>query len=108
MLYFFADASCTLFRVEFLVSMVAVVQDDVLGSGKLSRELDELREKCEALERGSYEDENVLGKLWEKAKSTNSLWKEVNWYGLPSTLVAQIARLDASLAKGDKHLKNDF
>lgn len=45
----FAYASGTLFRVESLVLMVPVGQDDILGSSDLFRENDELKEKCEAL-----------------------------------------------------------
>lgn len=40
----FVNASPTLFRVEPLVSIVLVGQDNVLGSGKLSKERDKLRE----------------------------------------------------------------
>lgn len=45
----FEDFSCTLLRAESLVSIVAVGQDAVLGSCELSREHDELMEKCEFL-----------------------------------------------------------
>lgn len=44
----FVYASCTLFRVGYLISTV-VVQDNVLGFSDLSRERYELRERCEAL-----------------------------------------------------------
>ncbi|CAI8594338.1 unnamed protein product [Vicia faba] len=67
----FANASRTLFRIESLVFMVVVGQEDVLGSGDLCRERDELKEK-------------------------------LDWYGLPSTLGAQIMRLKAYLDKREK------
>lgn len=52
----FADASCNLSKVEYVVSMVVVCYDDVLGSRNLAREHDELDEKCEALERDNSKD----------------------------------------------------
>ncbi|KAI5416951.1 hypothetical protein KIW84_041809 [Lathyrus oleraceus] len=52
----FADASRDLSKVEYVVSMVVVCYDDVLGSRNLARERDELDEKCEALERDNSKD----------------------------------------------------
>ncbi|CAI8594256.1 unnamed protein product [Vicia faba] len=46
----FADASRTLFRAEFLVSMVDDNEYDALGCGDLSIKKDELKGKCETLE----------------------------------------------------------
>lgn len=46
----FVDVSHTLFKVGSLVSIIVVGQDDILGSIELSRERDELRETCEAVE----------------------------------------------------------
>lgn len=69
----FADASGTLFRVESLVLMVTVGQDDVLGSSDLFRENDELKEKCEALERKNSAVEKDLVGLWMKVELDDSL-----------------------------------
>lgn len=63
----FGDASRTLFRVESLVSMVAVGQDKVLGSRYLSKERDNLKEKYETFERENPAVENELAELREKA-----------------------------------------
>ncbi|CAI8592260.1 unnamed protein product [Vicia faba] len=64
---FFADASCTLFRVKSFISIVVVGHDDVLGSHEHSREQDELRERCEALEQENHDTEKELDKLRENA-----------------------------------------
>lgn len=41
----FLDAQFPLFKVGFLISMVDAGQDDVLGSGNISREWDKMEEK---------------------------------------------------------------
>lgn len=46
-----------------LVSMATIGQDDVIGYGDLSRERDELKDKCEALEHGNAEVEKELVEL---------------------------------------------
>lgn len=46
----FAYASRTLFRIESLISIVDVGQDDILCSIELSREQNEMRERSEVLE----------------------------------------------------------
>lgn len=43
-----------------MVPMVVVGQDNLLSSGDLSRERDEIKEKCESLERGNSEAEKEL------------------------------------------------
>ncbi|CAI8593863.1 unnamed protein product [Vicia faba] len=61
------------FSSFFGVSMVAVGQDDVLGYGDFSKEQDELKEKCEALECSNFKAKKELAELWEKTESTESL-----------------------------------
>lgn len=60
---FFAYASCTLFRVRTLISIVVVDQDDVLGFSEISREQDDLGERCEVLEQQNYDAEKELSEL---------------------------------------------
>lgn len=47
---FIGDVSQTLLRSRSLISIVVVGQENVMGSSKLSRERDELRESYEAFE----------------------------------------------------------
>lgn len=101
----FADTSHTLFKVGYLISMVVVGQDDVLDSSDLSREWDELREKCEVFERGNVEDEMNLIELPVKVVSIDSLWEKVDRYSLSSTLTAQVTRSKISLAEGEERWK---
>lgn len=61
--------------------MVAAIQDDVLGSIDLSRERDELRERCEALEHKFFDAEKELAKLRVYADVVNSLQENVDQYG---------------------------
>lgn len=98
----FGYVSRTLFRAYSLVSIVATGQDDVLGSGDLSKEQGELKEKCETLEQQNYAAGNELAELWVKVEISNSLLENVDLYGSSSTLAAQITRLKASLVEGDK------
>lgn len=84
----FAYASHTFFRVGSLVFMVAAIQDDVLGSRDLSRERDELRERCEALDHKFFDAEKELAKLRADADVVNSLQENVDQYGRPFILVA--------------------
>lgn len=65
--------------------MVASGQDDVLGSGDLFKERDELKEKCETLERENYEAEKKLGELRPMDELANFLQEEVDWYDSLST-----------------------
>lgn len=48
---FFSYASCSLFRDESLVSIVALGHANIIGCDDLSREWDEMRERFEDLER---------------------------------------------------------
>lgn len=72
--------------VGSLISMVADGQDHVLGSSDLSRKRDELKEKCETLERDNSEAEKELPNLQTKVKFADSLREEVDWYAFQSTL----------------------
>lgn len=83
--------------------MVVVGQYDVLGSSGLSRELDELKDKCEILEQENSMAEKELAKLETKAELADSLQEEVKRYSSPSTFTTQITKLKASLAEGEKH-----
>lgn len=69
----FADASHTLFRDRSMVSMLYVVQNNVLGSDDLLKERDDLREKCVALEQDNTEAEKELVVLRVKFDSVKSL-----------------------------------
>lgn len=100
----FVDVSCTLFRVRSLVLIIAADQVDVLGSGDHVRERDEL-DKCRTLEWENCMVEKELSMLHIKAKLVNYLRDNVDQYGSPSNLAAQIAELKTSLAKGEKHWK---
>lgn len=53
--------------------MVDVGQDDMLGYGDLYREREELKEKCETLERENSVVKKELAKLQGKAEVTDSL-----------------------------------
>lgn len=88
--------------------MVAVGQEEVLGSGTLLREQYELKEKCEVPKRGNSEAKNKLPILQVKAESGNSLRDEVDQQGHSSTLAAQIMKLTASLADVEEHRQNDY
>ncbi|CAI8610326.1 unnamed protein product [Vicia faba] len=59
----FRDASHTLFMAGSLVSIVVTWHDDVLGSNNLSRERDEIRERCETLERKNFDAKKELVEL---------------------------------------------
>lgn len=74
----FANAFRTLFKAGSFISMVASRQDDVLGSSDLSREEDELRERCESLLFENSNFEKQLAKLRAKIDVVNSLREEVN------------------------------
>lgn len=86
--------------------MVVADQDDIPGSGNLSREQDELKQKCKALKLSrNAEAMKGLDELQEKEESIDSQHKEVDQYDISFTLAAQITRLNVSLPVGDKHLK---
>lgn len=70
---FFKDASHTLFRAKFLVSMVAAGHDDILCSNDLANEYDELKEKCETLERDDSKVEQESVELQKKFELFDSL-----------------------------------
>ena len=87
-----------------MVLIIAVDQDDVLGSGDHVRESYELH-KCTTLEWENSMVEKELSMLHIKAKLVNYLRDNVDQYGSPSNLAAQIAEFKTSLAKGEKHWK---
>lgn len=101
----FAYALHTLFRFKSLVYVVVAGQEDILGSSRLSRERDELRKMCEALERKNYDVEKEFSKMWEDVDVAKYLQEEVDWYDRPSILSSQIEKLSASLANGKKCCK---
>lgn len=100
--WFLADASHTLFRFEYLFSMVDVGHDDVLGSDDLSRKWDELKEKCVTLQREIYEVEKELAELQAKDKLVDFLQQDVDRFHSPSSLDAHIMKLKASFSEGEK------
>lgn len=84
----FVDNSLTLFKAESPISIVVVSQGDVLGYVNLSREQDEPREMCEAIERETSDAEKELDDFWEDVDDIHSLQKEVDRYGRSSILDA--------------------
>lgn len=82
--------------------MVAVIEDDILGSGDLSREWDEMKEKCEALEWENSELDKEFIELWVKSDLSNSLQGEVDRYGSLSLMASRIMSFKASLSEGEK------
>lgn len=104
----FEDTSLTLFRTKSIVFIVVASHGDVLGSSELSRERDELGERCEALKRENSDVENELNGLRANDNAFGNLQEQVNQYGKLSYLAAQIEKLKASLAEGEKNYKKVF
>lgn len=84
---------------------MVVGQDGVLGFSDLSRERDELVERCEPIEGKNYDVKNKFFNLSVNADAISSLLKEVDRYIRPSIFVAQIEKLKVSLAHREKHCK---
>ncbi|XP_050891375.1 uncharacterized protein LOC127096882 [Lathyrus oleraceus] len=101
----FVDASYTLSKAEYLISMVAAGQDDVLGFGEVVREREELKKKCETLARENSKPEEELVELWKKVELVDSLQEKVKQYSSLSALAAKLAELKASLNEGVKYWK---
>lgn len=67
-----------------------------MGFIELSRDRDELMERCEVVEWKISDAKKELVGLWANVDVVNYLRKEVDQYGRPSTLASQIEKLKAS------------
>lgn len=77
-----------------------------MGSGKLNfKELAELRERCEVLERKKIYAEKELDELHETVDALRYFQEDVDQYGRAFGLAYQIERLKACLVNGEKHGK---